>query len=140
MLERLRGGMKLANVTLALALVVATGGGAYAIASSSRGGVIRGCFQKKTGSLRVIFGKHKCRKSEKALTWNQSGPRGLPGAKGNTGARGLQGTTGATGPFPDILPTGKTLRGNYNIGGTAAAGGALANTAISFVFQFASAP
>jgi hypothetical protein len=137
MLERLRAGLTFANVISVLALVFAMGGGAYAFASSSGGGVIHGCVQKTTGGLRVISGKQKCGKSEKAITWNRTGPRGL---QGRTGAQGLQGSTGATGPFPDILPTGKTVRGNYNIGGTAANGGALANTAISFVFQFASAP
>ena len=38
------------------------------------------------------------------------------------------------GPFPDALPSGKTIRGAYNIGGTAAAAGALANTSISFIY------
>jgi hypothetical protein len=137
MLERLRGGLKFANVISVLALVFAMGGGAYAFASSSGGAVIHGCVQKNTGSLRVISGKHKCAKSEKEITWNRTGPRGLKGPTGITGAQGLQGSVG---PFPDILPTGKTVRGNYNIGGTAAAAGGLANTAISFVFQFASAP
>lgn len=146
MLERLRSGLRFANVASVLALLFAMGGGAYAFASSSGGGVIHGCVQKRTGSLRVIFGKQKCGKSEKPIIWNRTGPQGLQGPTGSTGARGVQGAqgvqgiTGAPGPFPDILPTGKTLRGNYNIGGTAAAANALANTSISFVFQFASAP
>jgi hypothetical protein len=99
--------------------------------------VIHGCFQKKTGSLRVIFGKQRCGKSEKAISWHQTGPQGL---QGNPGAQGPHGNAGATGPSPGPLPTGKTLRGNYNMGGTAAVAGALANTAISFIFQFVSAP
>ena len=38
------------------------------------------------------------------------------------------------------LPAGRTIRGAYNMGGTAAATGALANTAVSFVFPLAAAP
>ena len=45
-----------------------------------------------------------------------------------------------TGPFPDALASGKTVRGAFNIGGTAAAAGALANTSISFIYAFAAAP
>jgi hypothetical protein len=85
----------------------------------------------------VIFGKQRCGKSEKAISWHQTGPQGL---QGNPGAQGPHGNAGATGPSPGPLPTGKTLRGNYNMGGTAAVAGALANTAISFIFQFVSAP
>jgi hypothetical protein len=48
--------------------------------------------------------------------------------------------TGPAGPFPDALPSGKTIRGAFNMGATAAAAGALANTAISFIFPFATAP
>ena len=43
-------------------------------------------------------------------------------------------------PFPDALPSGKTIRGAFNIGGTAAAAGALANTSISFIYAFAAPP
>ena len=43
-------------------------------------------------------------------------------------------------PFPDALPSGKTIRGAYNNGTTAAAAGALANTSISFVYGLATAP
>lgn len=50
------------------------------------------------------------------------------------------GAAGPAGPFPDALPSGKTVRGAFNIGGTAAAANALANTAISFVYAFAAVP
>lgn len=42
--------------------------------------------------------------------------------------------------FADSLPSGKTLRGAFNIGGTAAAINHLANTSISFGFALASPP
>jgi hypothetical protein len=59
---------------------------------------------------------------------------------GPAGPAGPGGVAGPAGPFPDTLPTGKTIRGAYNIGGTAAAAGALANTSISFIFPFATTP
>ena len=54
--------------------------------------------------------------------------------------QGPAGAAGPAGPFPDALPSGKTIRGAFNIGGTAAAAGALANTSISFIYAFAAAP
>lgn len=42
--------------------------------------------------------------------------------------------------FASALPSGKTLRGAFNIGGTAAAAGHLANTSISFGFALPTAP
>jgi hypothetical protein len=64
-------------------------------------------------------------------------PAGPPGPAGSPGPAGA---VGPAGPFPDALPSGKTIRGAFNIGGTAAAAGALANTSISFVFTLAAAP
>jgi hypothetical protein len=46
-------------------------------------------------------------------------------------------SAGPAGPFLDALPAGKTIRGAYNIGATAAAAGALANTSISFIYAAA---
>jgi hypothetical protein len=129
MLERLRGALTFANLTALLALVFAMGGGAYALTSiSGSGGVIHGCYQKRTGNLRVIATSKKCRKSEQAIAWNQTGVQGIQGIqgisgipgqqgpKGDTGATGLQGAkgdTGATGPqgpgavtFTTTLPQG----------------------------------
>jgi hypothetical protein len=41
---------------------------------------------------------------------------------------------------PDPLPSGKTVRGSYSLGGTAAVGNDLASTAISFGFRLAAEP
>ena len=57
------------------------GGIAYAAGDS-----IVACVNKSTGLTRIISGKMKCYKSERSLSWNQ------------TGATGSQGATGATGP------------------------------------------
>jgi hypothetical protein len=67
-------------------------------------------------------------------------PAGPEGPSGPAGPAGPAGAAGPAGPFPDALPTGKTVRGAFNIGGTAAAPGALANAAISFVYAFTTAP
>lgn len=69
-----------------------------------------------------------------------AGPAGPAGAAGAAGPTGAAGPAGPAGPFPDALPSGKTVRGAYNIGTTAAAAGALANSAISFVYALAAAP
>jgi hypothetical protein len=68
-----------------------------------------------------------------------AGPQGPPGANGSNGAQGPQGPAGPVG-FADGLPSGKTLRGAYNMGGTAAAASHLANTSLSFGFSLAAAP
>ena len=62
------------------------------------------------------------------------------GATGATGAAGPAGRAGPAGPFPAVLPAGLTLRGAFNLGGTAPALDDLANTSLSFVFTLASKP
>jgi len=69
-----------------------------------------------------------------------AGPAGSTGPAGPTGSAGATGPAGPAGPFPDALPSGKTIRGAFNIGATATAVGALANTAISFIYTLAAAP
>jgi hypothetical protein len=49
---------------------------------------------------------------------------------GPAGPAGAAGPAGPAGPFPDALPAGRTVRGAYNMGGTAAAANHLANTSI----------
>lgn len=59
---------------------------------------------------------------------------------GPAGPAGPEGPAGPAGPFADALPAGKTLRGAFNMGGTATAANALANTSLSFVFALTAAP
>jgi hypothetical protein len=68
-------------------------GGGWAIAASSSG-VIRACSGKKGGALRIAT---KCKKSERSVSWNQQGLRGLQGPVGATGAQGPAGSAGAAG-------------------------------------------
>ena len=67
-------------------------------------------------------------------------PRGPQGPKGDPGPQGIQGQQGPAGPYPNLLPSGKTVRGAYTISDTALNAGNTATTAISFGFQLSSAP
>jgi hypothetical protein len=134
-----------ALVVAAAALVVALGGTGYAALALPSGSV--GTVQLKHNA--VTSGKVKNGSLLRADFKTGQLPRGLAGATGPAGPAGAAGATGATGPagavgpagpFPAVLPAGVTLRGAFNLGGTATAIGQLANTSISFVFTLASAP
>jgi hypothetical protein len=75
-----------------IALFAAVGGVAVASIGSS-GAVVHACYQRQGGDLRVIDTAKlgfagKCRATEKALSWNEQGPKGLPGATGTRGPAG----------------------------------------------------
>ncbi len=63
--------------------------------SSSAGPVIQGCYNERTGILRIA---KTCKRDEATIDWNEIGPTGRRGPTGATGASGAAGTTGATGP------------------------------------------
>ncbi len=84
-----RPSLSFANLTSLLALVVALGGGAYAVTSASTehgkvAAVLIGCVDKHTGDLRIV--KRKCARGERKLSWNKRGPVGPAGAAGASGA------------------------------------------------------
>ena len=84
--------LSFANITSMLALVVALGGGAYAVTSHSaeraHSKVLRGCVDKRSGALRIVKSGRKCAKGETVVKWNQKGPVGATGAAGAPGAAG----------------------------------------------------
>jgi hypothetical protein len=87
------------------ALIVALGGVAFASIPDSSG-TIHACFQQTNGQLRVVESDASCRKSERALSWNQIGPTGPTGPTGGAaeGARTLtQGGTVAPGDTMALL-------------------------------------
>lgn len=88
--RRLGGGLALGIFLVALA-------GSVAVASiPDSAGVIHGCFQEKTGLLRVIDqSTNGCRPDETAIQWNQSGPQGPAGPQGPTGPAGPPGSVGS---------------------------------------------
>jgi hypothetical protein len=76
-----------ANLVAWIALLLAIGGGGYALAASGSK-TIHGCVLNKA---RVLLVKTRCGRGQRPLVWNAQGPRGPVGAKGNTGATGPQG-------------------------------------------------
>lgn len=105
-----------ANVASTIALVLAAGGGTYAVAQSGSG-AIKGCSHKKTGALRVLSGTQKCKRTERALSWNVEG---APGAAGTNGSAGLNGAKGENGPAG--------AAGSNGAAGAAGANGAIGPT------------
>jgi hypothetical protein len=122
---RLRSGRSYAFVGVTLAFVLAASG--FAVASiRGHSGIIHGCYQKHGGSLRVIDRSKrgsagKCRKSEKSLSWNQKGKRGIQGPPGIQGKTGPQGPAGASvivrarNSTQLVVPSGTT--GTYPLNG-----------------------
>jgi hypothetical protein len=107
-----------ANVTATLAVVLALSGGAYALSGvPDRSGAFHGCVSNTTGLLRVVKSPGACHKprghgrhrhpGEFAVTWNQSGPQGLPGPPGIPGSRGPQGPGATT--FTAVVASGAPL-------------------------------
>jgi Collagen triple helix repeat (20 copies) len=84
-----------------VALLLSFGGFAYA--STSGDAVIRACANKKSGALRIA---NRCKRSERHVTWNTTGPSGHVGARGSAGLRGSTGARGETGPVGPQGPQG----------------------------------
>jgi hypothetical protein len=71
---------RLVALAAAVAGLALVGGIAYAVIPDSSG-VIHGCFKTASGALRVIDpSTTSCLPSETAISWNQVGPPGPPGA------------------------------------------------------------
>jgi hypothetical protein len=67
---------------------------------------IKACADRKTGVMRYIV-KGRCKRTERALTWNQVGPQGIQGIQG---AKGETGSTGAA--SASQTPTGTSVFDN----------------------------
>jgi hypothetical protein len=88
---------------------VAAGGSAAALATdTSPPNVYQGCLSHIFGALYKVHvnptSPPSCLSHDTLVSWNQTGPAGSPGAKGDTGAAGPpgpQGVTGAQGPKGD---------------------------------------
>jgi hypothetical protein len=143
-----------ANVIACSALFVALGGTGYAALSLPKNSV--GNLQLKPGAVNSA---KVADRSLKAIDFaadqlpagatgpagaagatGPQGPAGAAGANGRNGSDGTNGTNGETGPagpFPELLPSGKTIRGAWALSGP---GTGLAETALSFVWPLAAAP
>ena len=96
-MERIRRHVSYANVAATLALVFATSGVGYAATGGfSSGGTLRACANEE-GAIRLLKPGKKCKKGQKAVAWNMTGPAGPKGASGVPGTTGAAGTPGAKG-------------------------------------------
>lgn len=107
------------RTTLAVAAVVGlgvSGGTAYAAGLiPGSDGTIHACYNKTNGNVRVVAAGSKCRVSERALVWNQTGPVGPQGPAGPQGPQGPQGETGPAGPQgPAGVDAPKTFAGEFH--------------------------
>jgi hypothetical protein len=142
------------GATIALASLAV---GVAAAASTSSQTVLSTCYKSKGGGLRVLgVGPHaakaRCKRGEKRLVLNQTGPRGLTGAPGAQGApgtqgsqgvqgiQGIQGIQGVPGPTTTSAPSGSTQRGSFGVEGYAHAAGDEMESTISYPLELSAAP
>ena len=94
-------------------------GAALTFGAGGASAPIHACVAKAGGARLVASGR--CRRGEKAVTWNQTGATGAPGPigpagdAGPAGAAGAGGSPGAAGgPGPAGGPGAKGERGSFN--------------------------
>jgi hypothetical protein len=93
-MERIRSHLSYANVVATAALLLAMSGGAIAATGGfDSGGTLKACVNHE-GTIKLLkSGKH-CRRGQKTIAWNQTGPAGPAGPTGATGATGAPGANG----------------------------------------------
>lgn len=111
------------SLSVALAVLAAALVGAFclsaAIGTATSEARIFACKKKKTGVLRVVSRRAKCKKNERRLSWGNRGKRGKRGKQGPGGPAGDQGPGGpssyaALGPVTiSASPSKSTL---YDLG------------------------
>jgi hypothetical protein len=134
-----RGSMIAAAAAIALLMALAT--------AAEAGATTYYACVKKNGSAHVFTKKPKCKRGEKRLSWNNTGPAGRNGSNGLNGANGKNGTNGsngsngsngAPGGFFGVLPSGKSMSGTYAAEGNVS--GQQYRTAVSFLLSLPTAP
>jgi hypothetical protein len=137
-----RRAIVLSGALATLMLLIALLGATHANAAT-----IHACLNKKTGAVRVVSSKAKCKKSEKTLSWNSEGPAGKNGLSGNNGLNGASGSNGTNGTNgtngQDLtshtpLPSGQSESGFYGVGSGSSTTGYVAE-GISFSQPLAAA-
>jgi hypothetical protein len=78
------------RVAVTLIVIAAIAGAGLAGAVVTRDGsqsptVYYGCVHKHGGELRIVDSTDLCRPGERPISWNQSGPQGVPGQQGPPG-------------------------------------------------------
>jgi hypothetical protein len=94
----------------AAGLTVVLAGATWA-AIPGAGGVVSGCYEKRTGILRVIDAEagKRCLSFENSISWNREGspgPVGPQGAQGPAGPAGPAGARGPAGPASTVIRVG----------------------------------
>jgi hypothetical protein len=74
---------------------------ALAAAPAASAARIYTCVDTKSGAMRLVAAKAKCKHGEHKLSWNAAGPAGAQGAPGSPGAAGAPGAQGANGVGAD---------------------------------------
>jgi hypothetical protein len=96
-MERICRHLSYANVAATLALVFAMSGGAIAATGGfTSNGKLQACVNGE-GTLKLLTAGKHCRKGQKTVAWNQTGPSGAPGAPGASGPTGAAGGAGSHG-------------------------------------------
>ena len=94
-MQRITRHLTYANLTATLALVLALCGGAIAATGGfTSSGRLQACVNGD-GSLKLVKAGKGCKKTQKLVAWNQTGPQGAAGAQGPAGAAGARRTPGA---------------------------------------------
>jgi hypothetical protein len=88
----LRRGLVLGGLFVVLAAL-----GSVAWATTSASDKFVACARKSGGALRLVAAAKDCRKTERSVTWNQQGPRGVAGQDGLNGENGIDGEDGDDG-------------------------------------------
>lgn len=89
-------------ITAAAAAALIAVGGLATAAIPGPGGEIHGCYAAETGQVRLVEDAASCRRSETAISWSQTGPRGETGAPGPTGPAGATGPQGEPGAAASV--------------------------------------
>src|SRR5215471_16893258 len=102
--------MRLTRLGLLVAAACAAAGGtilvAYAGSDAARQTAIHACAKTGDGRLRAVDANARCKRDERAMTWNVDGPKGPAGPAGPTGSAGPVGPAGSTGPAGPQGPAG----------------------------------
>ncbi|MGP0101927.1 MAG: hypothetical protein ACLPUT_09975 [Solirubrobacteraceae bacterium] len=109
---------------------------------------IYACVSKKSGAMRIVSAKAKCRHGERKLSWSSTGPAGPAGAPGAPGAAGVPGANGVGADYssfsfgPDALGASETgdivvsktiPAGTYFVSGKTVVGGLKGKSAVFVV-------
>lgn len=81
---------------LGLIAVLFAAGGGVALATHSSANELHACYNN-SGHLVIIDDPANCGNNETAVSWNQTGPQGIPGPAGQTGLQGIPGPMGPQG-------------------------------------------